>query len=150
MALAITTVTNSIAALSVAGVRICDLDEIPTTADLDRTPTLYPEPVGFVQSLVVERDSTCVAALAKKHATYVLRYTFAYQRAGQARDLATQYAGVADKAADVLDAIIANDALTGAIDVTPAIVGGFGVVFAPDGSAYIGCIINLTVMEFIN
>lgn len=150
MALAVLTVTNSIAALSVSGVRICDVDEIPTTADLDRGPTLYPEPVGFVQSLIVERDSTCVASLAKKHATYVLRYTFAYHRDGMTRDLPTLYAGAVDKAADVLDALIANDTITGAINITPSISGGFGPVASPDGNLFIGCIINIEVLEFIN
>ena len=150
MSLSLVTVADSISKVSVSGVRICDLDEIPTAADLARTPTLFPEPVGFVQGLQVERDSYGTGTNAKKHTTYQLRYTFAYQPAGNERGLSAQYPTMVDLAADILDAFIADDDLTGVIDIVPAIIGGFGVVFGPDGTTYIGCTFEFTCFEFIN
>ena len=41
MSLALTTITSSIKAISVTGVVMCDIDGIPTTADLERSPHFY-------------------------------------------------------------------------------------------------------------
>ena len=150
MALTLETVTNSIAALVVTGVKMCDIDEIPSPADMDRTPHFYPEPGGFVNSLTVTRDSFGAPSCADKHVTYTLRYVFAYQPSGSERALKDQYPLMVGLALDILDALIANDDLTGAIDMTPSGAGGWGLVMAPDGRYFCGCIINLTVMEFIN
>lgn len=150
MSLALTTITGNIAAISVTGVVMCDIDDIPTTADLERSPHFYPEPNGFVQTLSVERDSFGSPTTARKTVRYTLLYSFAYAPAGAGRNLAEQYAGAADKAYEVLDALIANDNLTGAIDMVPAVSGGFGALQSPDGSMFIGCHISIDIVEFVN
>lgn len=150
MSLSIETVTNSIASLSVSGLKICDLDEIPSSADLQRSPMLYPSPNQFIAMLGVERDSFGSPAMARKTVEYTLRYVFTYAPIGTERSLKSAYPGMVSMALDILDAIIANDDLTGAIDITPSITGGFGAIRAPDDVMYYGCMIDLRVVEYVN
>ena len=49
------TIANSIAALSVTGVTIKDLDEIPDSAFSGACPIVYPRPDGFVSNFELER-----------------------------------------------------------------------------------------------
>ena len=79
MALSITTVTNSIAALSVTGVTIKDIDEIPASVDAYDCPILYPEPVDFVTNLTV----TAASFQGKYDVEYDLTYTFLYAQIGE-------------------------------------------------------------------
>lgn len=149
MSIALETVTNSVAALSMAGVKFYDLDEIPSSGDLQRSPAVFPNPGAFVSQLTVERDSFGPPADARKTITYILNYVFTFAPVGTERSLKSGYPLMVGYAVDILDAIVAADDMAGAIDVTPSIAGGFGVVTTPDGTQYLGCLIELRVMEFV-
>lgn len=148
MALAVVTIANSIAALSVSGVTLKDLDEIPQAVLPRDCPMIYPKPDGFLSGLVIEIDSFGSTS-AKKTVRYNLSYMFLYCPVGTGRGLFDVYAGMVAKALAFLDALIANDALTGAIDIQPAGVLQFGPVPDPAGNLFHGCQVDLAVQEFI-
>jgi hypothetical protein len=149
MAVAPVTVAASIAALSVSGVTLKDMDEIPQKVEARDCPIFYPKPDGFLSDLEVEIDSFGSAA-AKKTFRYRLNYVFLHAAIGEGRGLFDVYADMVANIAALIDAIIANDALSGAVDVQLEGVSSVGPVPDPAGSMFHGCIFTLAVEEFIN
>jgi len=150
MTLAIATIANSIAALSISGVNIKDVDQIPPNADR-LEPILFPEPLGFVTDFTLTRDSQgSNTFLAKYTVTYNLHYTFLFAPVGSGRTGLDLYDDMVGKAFAILDAIISNDAITGAVDIQPAETLDFGPVPDPAGNMYIGCRFVFQITEFVN
>lgn len=150
MALAVMTIATSIAGLSVSGVTIKDLTGLPTAVDNRECPVLYPKPNGFVSGLSVVRESFGAAVTAHKTVEYTLTYAFLYRRVEAGRGLFDTFDDMVDKAFEVLDAIIANDVVSGAIDITPIGIVNVGPVADPAGELFHGCELQLRVMEFVN
>jgi len=147
MALAITTVTNSIAALSVTGLTIKDVDEILYAPTDRECPLLYPEPINFISDLEVLPSTFGTMGSGYFDVKYTLRYTFLYQAAGADRGSLTNYQGMVQLFEDFIDEIIANDALTGCVDIQLIGSTSFGVVLAPNGDTFLGAEILLRVHE---
>lgn len=150
MALAITTIATNIAAIDIDGVLIKDIDEIPESATVRDCPVMFPEPMDFVGDFVVEWDSFGTPTQAKKTAHYTLNYTFCYMPVGSGRAGLDRYGDMVEKAFAILDAIIANDDLTGTIEFEPIEALEFGAVLDPAGSYYMGCRFLFRITEFIN
>lgn len=142
------TVTNSIAALSISGVTVKDSDEINAT--LQRQPSvLMPRPQGFITDIdfipaALGRGDTASADLY-----YTLHYTYYYQPLGSTLSF-EKYATMLDNIATILEAIISNDAITGAIHLDQPQVSNVGPVTDATGSGYFGCEISLRIRQFIN
>lgn len=149
MAMEIATIIDSISALSVDGLKICDLNEIPEVVDA-RQPVIYPKPDGFITSLVLELDSFGGGSTAKMHITYNITYRLCYAPVASGRGLFEVYPQMVAAAYRFLDAVIAIDTLTGVEDIRPADALNFGPVADPSGNYFHGCDIVLAVMEFIN
>ncbi len=147
MALQITTLMDSIAALDVVGVTI--LPEPPAEATR-MTPVLFPEPLGFITDFTMVRDSFGGGSTAKMTVEYVLHYTFCYAPIGSGRTGLDIYVDMVDKVADILDEILAIDVITGSIDVVPDPLTEFGPVLDPAGNQYLGCRMALRCQEFVN
>lgn len=150
MSLAAVTVADSISKLSVSGVTIKDVDQIPNEVTQYDLPVMFPEPLNFVTDFEVIRDSFGIDSIAKKTARYTLNYTFCHSLVGSGRLLSDVYDDMVTKALLILDAIVANSTVTGAIDIEPLDVASFGVVLDPAGNSFHGCQISVRVMEFIN
>lgn len=149
MAMEIATIIDSISALSVEGLKICDVNEIPEAADM-RQPMIYPKPDGFVTQFVLTRDSFGGGSVAKMHVTYNLTYRLCYAPVSSGRGLFETYPAMVACAYRFLDAVIAIDTLTGLEDIYPGDVLNFGPVSDPAGNYFHGCDIVLAVEEFIN
>lgn len=148
MALALTTITNSIAALSVSGVTIKDVDEIPNEV-LDREcPMVIPKPDGFVSNFKPERVTLGSGSGAKWNVNYNLTYRLLYAKVGTGRGLFDLYSGFAVKAMLFVDAVMDNDALTGTVDITLDNISDFGPVVDPAGITFHGCDFTFSVLEF--
>lgn len=147
MALALRTLCDSISDLNVDGVKIHDIDEIPSS-DL-RRPMLFPEPVDFITDLTVTRDSTG-ASVAKMTAEYNITYTFCHSPVGAGRSGLDAYPDMLEKVMAILDAILAIETIIGAVDLTANAIPTFGPVPDPAGNMYIGCKLVFRVMEFVN
>lgn len=149
MSLQIATVCASIAALSVAGVTIKDLDEIPENVDL-RAPTILPKPDGFVSGLRYERQSQGGGSVAKGDCYYTLTYRLCYAPVGSGRGLFETYPAMVTAAFAFLDAVLAVDVLQGAVTIRPVGALNFGPVSDPAGNIFHGCDIAVEIMEFVN
>lgn len=148
MALQIAAVANSIAALSVSGVTLKDVDEIPASVE-GYTPTILPLP-DFVTDFVVERDSFGGGS-ALRTVSYILHYRFCYKPIGAgSQETIEYYDEMIDKVALWFDAVMAIDTLTGAVDIEPAGVTNMGIVNDPAENEFIGCDLAVKITEFVN
>ena len=148
MALQIAAVANSIAALSVTGVSLKDVDEIPSSID-KRAPTILPLP-DYVTNFAFERDSFGGGG-ALMTVSYTLNYRLCYKPVGQGRQKTIEYYDVmVDKVALFFDAVMAIDTLTGAVDIAPDGITNMGIVNDPSDNEFIGCDLAVRIVEFVN
>ena len=149
MAIQIATVANSIQALTVAGLTIFDVDNIPAAVDVREKAALVPLP-DYIPDMNISRDSYG-SAEAKMTLTYTLHYRLFYKLAGAGRAPAVEYYdGMIDMIAAIWDAVLAINTITGALTVDPAGVVGIGVVLDAAGNSFLGCDLSFAVSEFVN
>lgn len=147
MALQWTTLVRSISELSITGVIINDASAIPPAGG-NLPHILYPEPAGFVSDFTMERNSYG-SDDAKMTVTYTLNYTYLHCPIGQGRTGLDIYEDLLTHVGRILDAVLAIDTITGAIDVNPTVTD-FGAVVDPSGGTYLGCKLALICQEFVN
>ena len=151
MALQIATVADSISKLSVAGATLKDIDELPKKGTVRNTPVIIPKPNGFLSNFKPERDSFGPGTTAKITVTYTLTYRLLHSEIGTGRTgIFSTYAAMVAITSLFLDAIIANDTVTGAVDLEAADVTEFGPVADPMGKMFHGCDIAINIMEYVN
>lgn len=150
MTLAITTISNAITGLSVTGLTIKDIDEIPQAIINRDCPVLIPDPDNYVSRFLVEPDSFGVGGTRKWTANYTLNYLLLYAAVGSGRTTVLEkYSGMVSSAFAFFDALLASSALTGAVDFEPDMIGSFGIVDF-SGTLFHSCGVSLNVKEFVN
>lgn len=148
MTLALTTITNSIAALSISGLTIYDLDEVPMSAD-PRIHSMYPEPVEFIKNFTPQKAAFGTGSTSSWNVEYDLDYTFLYAPVGAERRL--KNVGLAmEMVMQIVDAVLAITTLTGAVQLTLQSISTPGKVADPSGTEYTGAYITFHVLEFVN
>ena len=147
MTLAITTITNSIAALTITGVTIKDIDEIPQGV-MDRDcPMLVPNPDNFINSFAAVADSL---DKTKWTVTYTLNYLLLYAMVGSGRTTTMEkFSGMVSKAFAFIDAVAAASVLTGSVDWSPGVVDNFDIVTIGQNSFH-SCRVTLEITELVN
>lgn len=130
------------------GLNVRDIDLIPEAVAPRDCPVLYPRPDGLVSGFTVTPQSYGSGPTSgrKIDVTYSINYRLAYAPIGSGRGLFDVYNAMVAKVIEILDMLIANDALA-SIDITPAI-GTWGVVQDPAGGAFHGVDITLNVLDF--
>jgi len=145
-------VANAIAALSVSGVNIRDIDQIPETAK-NIIPVLFPVPNGFITDLVWSRETFGIDADAAMNLTYILHYRYLHAIVGSGGGLLAVYAAMIRNIINILKAIFADSDLGNAVDVTLNSISDIGVHTVhtdPAGDLqYHGVEITLKVTEYI-
>ena len=149
MTLSVVTVADSISKLSVSGVTIKDLDQILDNVTSRDTPVMMPAP-QFFTAPEVDRVSMGTGSTAQTDVSYTLNYRFFFEEVGANRSLSDVYQDLVTKTMLIVDALIANDVVTGAIDLQFIDVGAFGVVTDPVGESFFGVDIGIRIMEFEN
>ena len=149
MAIAPVTVADSISKLTVTGVTIRDLDDMSNEVFARDCPLVMPAPTWFTVA-EVERVNLGSGTAAKWDFTYILSYRLFYQEVGNERNPGSIIPTLAAKTFLFIDAVIANDSITGAIDMELVSSPVFGVVEDPVGKLFWGADIELQIMEFIN
>ncbi len=140
------TVTNSIAALTITGVTIKDVDEIPESLVMSPS-VLFPDTNGFITGIRVERDEMTGQW---NHLYYTLHYRYIYCSAsGGLGGLFASYSGLITKLAAVLLAFASDATLTGAIDNEAPEVSELGIVEDPAGDRYFGFVISLNIKQLL-
>lgn len=150
MSLAIVTVADSISKLSVSGVTLKDLDGIPTRVRKRDCPIFYPKPDGFISGFTPERVSMGSGSTAQLNVNYNLNYRFLFTPIGSERGLFALYPTMVAKVVLILEAVLANDIITGLVDFQVIDVGEFGPVEDPMGNFFHGCDFSLEILEFVN
>lgn len=150
MALKFSLIADSIASISVSGVTIKDIDEIPESVSARDCPIMYPEPDGFISGLTYTRDSTGPGLVAQATVTYNMTYAFLYKPVGIGRGLFVVYNDMMTKFGLIVDAIIISDVLNHVMDLTIGDVIQFGAVPDPAGNMFIGTRLVLKISEFVN
>ena len=147
MTLQIATIPNSVAALSVSGVTILDVDQIPPDGTRV-TPVMYPEPLNFVTNFTTSRNSFGATG-AFKTIEYDLNYTFLFTPIGAGRTGLDFYDDMLTKVGLIVDAVLglSGDKLTGAWNFTAQGISDFGPVPDPAGNIYLGCKLIFHVIE---
>lgn len=151
MALALTTVADSISGLTVTNVAIKDLDEIPTAVTTRAgTSVLMPLP-EYVTEFEMERNSFGGGSTAKMTVTYTLNYRFFLAEVSAYRNNTLGWMDdIVDRVADIFDAILAIDVFAGCVDIEPGRITNMGVVNDPTDAQFYGCDISVEVKEFVN
>jgi len=153
MAISATTIATSIAALSVTGVTIKDLTGIPEAVYARDCPLLFPQPQPFMANLRLVRQSYGTGTY-KKDVLYTLRYVYLHCQVGSGRGIYDIYQDAIGKITAVIDTVLANDVLSGAIDIVPQDVINVGQLTGPphaddeDPPLYWGCELLFEVTEF--
>jgi hypothetical protein len=132
MTFAIATITNSIAAVSITGVTIKDIDEIPARVYGRNCPILYPEPLNFITNFEAIKNTFGRGLTVKWHMHYDLNYTLLYAPVGSGRGLEL-FAPTIAMACLIFDEIMEAHPLTGAELVVPGAIGVPGLMFDPTG-----------------
>lgn len=141
-----TTVTNAIEALSISGVTILDVDEIPDTMGLDNH-VLAPMPAGFISDIELTRDEQSAQWLTLK---YTLHYRYYHVRIqGGIGGLFAAYSGLITNCAAILLAFGNDATLSGAVDNQEPQITDIGPVSDPAGNAYHGFDISLRITQFL-
>lgn len=152
MTLSTATIASGIAALTVSGVTIKDVDEIPETVNSRDCPILFPSPDGFVLggNGEPETGSTTFGTPTTRLWTFnrSYRYVYLHEQAGATRGLKDVIGAMATKVDLILEAIAEMD-LTD-VDVMRVGVSDMGVIEAPDAKAFFGAIFEITLRERMN
>jgi hypothetical protein len=142
-----TTVTNSIEALTITGITIQDVDEIPDSVGMDNH-VLAPMPAGFISNVEVTRDELTAQKL---RLNYTLTYRYYHCRiAGGVGGLFSTYAGLITSAAAILLAFCNDATLTGALDSDLPQILNIGPVTDPAGSGYHGFDVTLRIHQLLD
>ena len=143
------TVTASIAALSISGVKIRNIDSVPESAAM-LCPVLFPRPNEFVTDIEFTRESQGGGGTALMNFSYTLNYVYCHAPIGSGLGgLFSVYSALITKIILILEKMFASDNLSGAIDLQVISVSNVGPVADPAGNQYHGVEIGLRVLEFI-
>lgn len=153
MSLSAVTIADSIAGLTIddttnGNINIRDLDQIPESIHARDCPILFPNPNQFVSDITTERQAQASGITGIWNVTYDLNYAYMHAPIGATRGLFDVYKGMVANVMNIVDSILVNDALTGAIDIQTANISTFGVATGPGDNQFHGCEISFSVLEF--
>lgn len=143
------TLTSSIAALTVTGVKIYDVDEIPATGSKVELPAFFPQPADFITGFTAERITFGSNGTAKIDVNYVLHYVYLHSKATIGlKSLPENNKPMLQILLEILKVILANDAMDGAVDVQIDGVPNISQISDPDGNQWWGALVDLRVLEY--
>lgn len=149
VSLAVSTITASIASLSVSGMTIVDMSAIPPDVQGTRKQILFPEPENFITDFTITRD-TFGMSIAKMTARYTLNYTYCHVPLGTGRTGLDAYDEMVGMWVLLVNAVMNSDTLSGAVEFEIPYIAEFGAVPDPSGQMYLGFRFPITVTEFQN
>ncbi len=140
------TVANSIAGLSVSGVNIKDIDEIPDSAN-GLCPLLMPSPNNFISEIAPTRESFGGGGTALMNFSYVLNYVYLHCEVGSGINAYAPYAGLMTNLKAIIEKIMTSDNITGAVDMELGGISNVGIVTDPTDTLYWGVQFSFRVKE---
>jgi hypothetical protein len=143
----ISTVADSIAGLTLSGVTIKDIDQIPDAARM-LCPLIIPNPANFVTDVSISFETYGSNGGAKINTNYTLNYMFLFCEVSSGLGAFAAYSGLIAKLSAILVLINSNDAITGAVDVKINSIGNIGTITDPAGNDFWGLEFSLKVLEY--
>ncbi len=143
----IATVASSIAALTISGVTLMDLDEVPDALDPRGCPILAPS-VADPQFLTEWELPVCLTLMGNMQVAYTLNYKLYQAPVGSDRSLLKLYPAMVATADRVAAALLALTALGGCKHISLAAMPQFGPVSDASGNMFHGAVIALRVTDF--
>lgn len=141
------TTANSIAAVSVSGVTVRDVDEIPQSAQMI-TPILFPQPEAWLSDVVQGPKAISVADGGQSDFTYVLHYVFLLCEAGSGIEQTDPYNDLVSKLKTIITTILDNDTLAASVEISLNNMDGIGIVQDPSGRDFWGALLSFKVQEY--
>jgi hypothetical protein len=152
MSLSASTISAGIAAMTVSGVTIKDIDEIPEAVMVRDCPVLFPSFdtwMGGANGEPAEGPTTFGTASTRYWIfNRIYRYIFLYAPVGSGRGLRDHFAGMVEKADAVIEALCELD--IDGVDVQNVTLGEFGVITDPSANNFYGFTLAITFRERIN
>ena len=142
----IATVSASIARLTISGVTIKNIDAIPDSAKM-LCPLLIPQPDNFVSNLSFTRQTFGAMGAEKLDCSYTLNYVYLHCEVGSGLGAYAPYAGIISKIETIIETIMANDTVSGAVDLQVGTIGNVGVIADPAGVEFWGVQFSFNVLE---
>lgn len=139
-------VATAISGLSITGIKIYDLDEIPVNAMMV-TPCLFPDPAGFVSGINPQIETYGTAGNEKITLNYSLNYVYAHSPLGQNIQM-NIWKPFIENTADILKVFLENDTVDGCQDLRVSETSSFGVVVDAAGNSYTGCVFTLNIQQY--
>jgi len=140
------TIANSISNISITGIKMLDIDKIPTNAAM-ACPVFYPRPDGYITELSVSNDAFGSGTGKPITLSYKLNYVYAHAAIGALLDFGF-YNGLISNIAAILSKLAESDAITGVTDLQIETITSVGPVNDPAGNVYHGCEIVLSIQQF--
>lgn len=141
------TTAASIAAVSISGVTVCDIDEIPQSAQMI-TPILFPQPEAWLSEVTQGPKSVSVADAGQSDFSYTLHYVFLLCETGSGVSQTDPYNNLVAKLKTVLQTILDNDTLAASVEISLNGMDGIGTVQDPSGIDFWGALISFRVVEY--
>jgi hypothetical protein len=140
-------VAASIANLSISGVTIKDIDEIPDSVSL-QCPLIIPQPNGFITA--IESTSQSFGSLGDQASDfeYTLNYVFLFAEIGSGISAFTPYEPMIQKLVLIIEEILNNDVVTGLVDMKLESISNIGSIDDPAGNQFWGAFFSLRCLEF--
>ena len=140
------TVANSIAAISISGITSKSIDAIPDSARL-LCPLLIPNPTRWISDISTTRATTGGAGSALMDMSYTLNYIYLHCEAQSGMSNFSAYAGCINNFVNILEAILANDNISGAVDMVVNGVERVDNITDPAGNEFLGVMFSLRITE---
>lgn len=109
---------------------------------------MFPNPDGFISDMTVDQQSFGINNSEKQNISYVMSWVFVSTPAGSNRSLGANYDILLADSMKIVNKIVENDTLSGAVDLRFDGFDGFGMIQDPAGASFFGAILRLRAMEF--
>ena len=149
VALFLSSIADSISAISITGVTVKDKDQIAGSWEATQN-VLYPNPEGWITGFGLEYDALMQGASAPMTINYTLNYRFLGVRVGDLSTFPVSYSLLVDKFVLVINAIIATPApYSGRVTMQIGDVS-IGPKVDPIGNNYFGADFAVSISEMQN
>lgn len=142
------TVIGAISNLSITGINLKDIDEIPENAEMF-LPCLFPNPDEPITDIEPRFVSFGTMGGAKMDLGYTLHYLYIHAKVGSGLTLNAILPGLISNLALIFETIMSNDVVTGAVDLQLDSLPSIGVIIGPTGAQYHGCALSFRVLEHV-
>lgn len=145
MTIGLTTIADSISKISVSGLTIKDIDQIPQMINPVDCPILMPDPDTYV-GFAIEPDTMNKSKWTIK---YKLNYILVHSLAGSGRtNVLENFSAMIAKATAIIDAVVALTSLTGAVDWDATVGDPF--ILDWNNTQFNACRMVINAVEFVN